>query len=130
MKLWLNFADSEVASVTNSAAGVVIRFSAAHVEQVPAAPDEKPVVGFSRGVSLVLAAATLANELGSLVGRVSHGRVAIASQWSSTIPLPLVETGPVILQLAFSNQSQLSLAAEGLGCRFDGDANFTESLAC
>ena len=130
MTLSLHFSDSEVASVTSGTEGVVVRFSAAHVERAPSAPSEKPAVGFSRGVSLILSGATHPNELSSLVGRISNGRVAISGKWSSAIALPLAHEGQVSLELTFSNQSQLSLAAQGVGCQFNGDANFAESLFC
>ncbi|NRF72123.1 hypothetical protein HLB44_34580 [Aquincola sp. S2] len=129
MKLSLLFADCEVASVDHADSGVSIRLSAAHVEQAATSQTEKPLSGFSRGVNLFLEGATL-HEATALFGRVSAGRVQLAGQWKSSIPLPLLHVGPVTLELAFANQSQLTVSAHGLQCRFNGDANFAESYFC
>lgn len=64
------------------------------------------------------------------MGRVSQGRVRVDGRWASQLALPSSCAGPVTLELAFANQSQLVLDANGLVCRYEGEPNFSESLFC
>lgn len=126
----LAFADSEVAGVAASGGGVRIRLSAAHVLRVDAAAPSRPTEGFARAVELVLAGARLHDDPGHCLGRIAQGRVRIGHHWSPTLPLPFASQGHATLELAFANQSNLSLSADGITCRFEGEPNFTESLSC
>lgn len=126
----LAFADSEVASLASSGDGVRIRLSAARVLRVDAAAPARPTEGFARAVELFLPGARLHEEPGHCLGRIAQGRVRIGHHWSSTLPLPFVSPSHAKLELAFANQSSLSLSADGISCRFEGEPNFTESLSC
>jgi hypothetical protein len=54
MGLSLVLADSEVASVTHEAAGLCLRFAAAHVRRAAAGDEAGASEGYARGVTLVL----------------------------------------------------------------------------
>jgi hypothetical protein len=127
--LLLRFADSEVAAVEAVAGGVSIRLSAAQVEQAGAAPGDKPVAGYARGVVLWFDGAA-APAPDALFGRIAAGRIHLGGTWRSTVPLPLSHCESIELELSFANRSQLTLSARGLDGRFDGEPNFAESLAC
>jgi len=130
MKLSLVFADSEVSAVASSHDGVRIRMSAAHVLRSEAGAG-KPTEGFARAVELLLPGAELhGGAPGDFMGRISHGRVQVGGGWLSRLALPSSCAGPVTLELAFANQSQLVLNANGLACRYEGEPNFAESLSC
>ncbi|WP_284618934.1 hypothetical protein [Aquabacterium humicola] len=128
--LSLHFADSEVAAVDAAPGGVLIRLSAAHVEQAGAAPGDRPAAGFSRGVVLLLDAAEPPPPGAALFGRLFAGRIRLGEQWHARLTLPSSQRGPVRLELAFANHAQLTLSAQGVACRFESDPNFTESMAC
>lgn len=130
MNLTLRFADSEVTAVTSSSEGVCIRMSAAYVLRSEEPAGSKPTEGFARAVLLILAGARLDELPGHYIGRISHGRVEIGSQWASVIALPSSTVGKVKLELGFANQSHLLVEASGIECRFEGEPNFAESLFC
>lgn len=129
MTYWLVFADSEMSAVVPSEEGVRIRLSAAHVLRSEAA-GARHTLGFARAVELVLAGAELQGAPGDFMGRIAEGRVQVGGRWASQLALPSSCAGPVVLELAFANQSQLLLRAMGLACRYEGEANFSESLFC
>ena len=130
MKLTLTFSDCEVASVAQEGETVVIRLSAAHVLQTPAAEGAKPREGFARGVVVSLTGARIEGPVGHLIGHVSQGRVCSGGRWSSAAKLPSTGAGPVELELTFANQSGLTLSGSHIHFGFDGAANFAESLFC
>ena len=130
MKHSLVFADSEVASVTATARTIRLRFSAAHVIRCDIADDSKPIEGFARGVELLLADASLDETEGELIGSLAQGRIKIDGEWSSSLALPSSTQGHVTLELAFANQSSLTLVASGIECRYEDEPNFSESLFC
>lgn len=126
----LAFADSEVAAVSSSGEGVRIRLSAAHVLRSDAAAPSRPTAGFARAVELFLPGARLHQEPGHCLGRIAHGRVRLGHRWSATLALPFAAEQATTLELVFANQSSLSLSAHGITCRYEGEANFSESLFC
>lgn len=130
MRLALVFADGEVATVTAEPDGVRVRFAAAHVERDAEPGEARPVTGFAKGVSLFVAGADAPADLGALLGRVSSGRVRLQGSWATSIVLPFAVDADIALELAFANQTQLSLAGSALRCGFDGEPNFAESLFC
>lgn len=128
-RLILRLADCEVSQVVVTSAGVTVRLAAAFVQQETAGGD-KPVDGFARAVALDLVGATLDEAPGSFIGRIAEGRVGIDGRWASGIALPSRVSAAVTLELAFANRSQLTLRAGAIECRFEGEANFAESLFC
>ena len=130
MSLSLLFPDSEVASVVAEPDGVRIKLSAAHARQEPESSKSTPLEGYARGVSLLVHGANTQPELGSLLGRLSSGRLHLAGSWAASVPLPFAVGSEVRLELNFANQSQLVLSGRGFSCGFDGEPNFSESLFC
>lgn len=125
----LMLADSEVAFVAAVQGGVRIRLSAAHVLRSEA-PGQRPTPGFSRAVELWLAGAEPPADGGDFMGRIAQGRAQIEGRWAAQLALPSSLAGPVRLELAFANGSQLALDAAALSCRYAGEPNFSESLFC
>ncbi|WP_137893131.1 hypothetical protein [Ramlibacter sp. 2FC] len=124
----LVLADSEVSVVSSLGDGVRIRLSAAHVLRSEA--GTRPTPGFARRVELWLPGAALPRPSGEFLGRIAQGRAQFGGRWASQLALPSSCAGPVTLELAFANRSQLLLQATGLACRYEGEANFSESLFC
>ena len=129
MKLALSFADSEVADLDASGRSVHIRLSAAHVFRRDT-DDGKPLEGFARSVRIVLQGARLAAPPDAFIGRIAQGRIGVGGGWTSEMPLPGSIAGPLQVELALYNHTQLTLSADAIECRFEGEANFAESLFC
>jgi hypothetical protein len=126
----LLFSDSEVTAVASANGSVRILFSAAHVLRDAPNTFEKPIEGFARGVELVLSGTNPGLALNEFIGRISFGRIFLENQWALQAALPCAMPGPVKLEFIFANQSHLEIAANGLECRFSGESNFFESMAC
>ena len=129
MNLLLEFSDSEVGRVAWVGNQLRIHFSAAAVLQVDAASTaQRP--GYARAVELVLFGATVTPPSAEPVGRIAHGRLALAESWLTRIPLPLQAMEPVRLELCFAQHGEMSVVGSGVECRFAGGPNFAESLSC
>ncbi|WP_157266098.1 hypothetical protein [Azohydromonas aeria] len=127
----LMFADSEVAAVTAVATGIHIRLSAAHVLFLERPDAGNSTEGFSRGVEILLPGAQWPDgALSGFMGRISEGRIRVGTAWAVKLPFPCSVSAPIQIELSFANQSHLELSAAGLECRFEGEANFSESLFC
>jgi len=129
MDLSLTFADSEVADLDASGNSIHIRLSAAHVFRGDT-EDGKPMEGFARAVRLVLLGARLPAAPADFIGRIAQGRIGVGGGWASGMPLPGTVAGPLQVELALYNHSQLTVSADGIECRFEGEPNFAESLFC
>ncbi|WP_157118735.1 hypothetical protein [Azohydromonas lata] len=126
----LLFSDSEVAAVTLANGNVRILFSAAHVLRYAPNDFEKLIEGFARNVELVLSATMPGLTLNEFMGRISSGRIFVENQWARQAAFPHTISGPIKLELSFANQSHLDIETDGLECRFIGESNFFESMAC
>lgn len=126
----IEFGDCEVAGVDAVAEGLCIRFSAAQVLRFDEAAPERPEAGFARGVELVLRGVGAAELPPDCFGRLAQGRVEWEGQWQSRMALPFSTDSAVQVDFSFANRTQLILRAEGLECRYTGEANFAESLFC
>ena len=129
MDLTLEFSDSEVAQVEQLDGLLRVRFSAACVVRI-ATPPQPPVHGYSQSVELLLFGATATEALAGLIGRVLLGRIAVSGSWASRLALPCRIDEPILLELGFAHHGSLNVAGEGVECRFTGEPNFSESLAC
>jgi hypothetical protein len=127
---FINFADSEVVTVISENVNILIRLSAAHVLRNDPTNASKSVEGFAREVELMLSGVKPNQPTNELIGRIFSGRVLMKNQWTPQIPLPCTLSGPIKLELTFANQSHLEIEANSLECRFEGEANFFESMAC
>lgn len=142
MTLWLEFADSEVADAQAPAGALPalqLRLSAAAVRvdddsdgDTGAGPALRH--GIARGVQIALTGLPTPLQLpDGCFGRLAHGRVEAGGVWSSRLPLPGELTGPLRLELAWSNGTALTLhtGADGrLTTAFTAGPNLHESLAC
>lgn len=135
MTLWLEFADSEVAEAQWAGTTLMLRLSAAalRIDDLTA-QGLTARSGIARGVRLELnglpEGATLPD---GCFGRLAHGRVEAGGRWSSRLPLPGVLSGPIRLELVWSNGTALTLQAGANGrltTAFTGVPNVHESLAC
>jgi hypothetical protein len=129
MKLLLELADSEVGRVEKAGDGLHIHLSAAAVLQFDGASGEKRS-GYARAVELVLFGVTDAAPTTEPMGRIAHGRLAVAERWSAQIALPLRVMAPIRLELRFAQHGEMTVAGNGVECRFTEGPNFTESLSC
>lgn len=131
MNLVLVFADSEVAGADVGPHGLRLRLAAACVQRRDDAGAGRPEPGYAQAVELLLVGAVPAAPAAALIGRIAHGRVQAGDgRWRSQLPLPGSLAGPLRVELAFANRSELIVSAQALHCRFDGAANFSASLAC
>lgn len=139
MTLWLEFADSEVADAQllgGPLPSLVLRLSAAavRVDDGDARSGPAPRSGIARGVRLELTGVTGPTALpDGCFGRLAHGRVEAGGAWSSRLPLPGTASGPIRLELAWSNGTALTLEAGAnghLSSAFTGAPNVHESMAC
>lgn len=130
MQFTLFLADSEVSSVTRQGGALVIRLAAASVERSSPQPGPAPDTGYSQGVSLSLREAAVEAEASPLVGRVSQGALHVDGTSTPSTPIPFETSAPVRLELHLAHRSHVVASGRGLSVRFDGDANFRESLAC
>lgn len=122
----LDLADSEVAAVVDLADGLCLRFSAAAVRQRTGA-----LAGHARGVELLLGGVSPPRPpLEGCLGRLAQGRVTVDGQWLPRLALPGEWRAAIELDLTFANHSALCLRGRSLVCRFVGEANCRESLAC
>ncbi len=129
MDLLLEFSDSEVAQVEQIDGSLRVRFSAACV--ISSTPPSQPSVqGYAQAVELLLFGATATEPLAGLMGRVLRGRIAMSGSWAARLPLPSRIDAPVQLELGFAHQGTLTALGDGVECRFIGEPNFSESLAC
>jgi hypothetical protein len=110
--------------------GIRILFSAAHVLRESPNSFEKATEGFAGNVELTLSTAKRDLTLNEFIGRISPGRLLAENKWMLHIALPCSMLGPVKLELTFATQSHLEIEADGLECRFGGEPNFFESMAC
>ena len=129
MNLLLEFSDSEVAQVEQLDGSLRVRFSAACVVRT-AASSQPPVQGYAQSVELLIFGARSTEALAGLIGRVAHGRIAATERWATRLALPCRIDGPVQLELGFANHGTLNVTGDGVACRFTGEPNFGESLAC
>jgi len=120
----LEFHDSEVRSTDAQADTLRIIFSAAFVR---VAPDQ---VGYAQSVEIQCLGAHWNARLADCMGRLSGGRLLVGDSVLSSLALPYASTGPVRLELQFSNGAQLQVHAQSLVCGFTGDPKFVESFAC
>lgn len=123
----LLLADSEVAAVQASPAGVALRFAAVPVQREGGARGAES--GFARGVTLWLPGGRATEHDGPAFGRVAAGRVQAGGQ-EQPLRLPGRVGGPLRLSLAFANRATLDVDAQAAECRFDGEADVGESFAC
>ena len=128
MDLLLEFSDSEVALVEQLGPLLRVRFSAACVVRT-AAPSQ-PVHGYAQSVELLLFGATATEPLVGLIGRVVQGRIAVSGRWAARLALPGRIDAPIQLELGFAHHGTLNVLGSGVECRFVGERNFSESLAC
>lgn len=120
----LEFHDSEVRSTAAQADTLQIAFSAAWVRL---APDQ---AGYAQSLHIQCLGARWDGSLADCMGRLSGGRLLDGDSVLSSLALPYASTGPVRLELQFSNGTQLQIHAESLVCGFSGDPKFVESFAC
>jgi hypothetical protein len=123
----LRLADSEVAAVQASPAGVALRFAAVPVQREGGARHADS--GFARGVTLWLPGGRATELDGPAFGRVAEGRLHANGQ-ELPLRLPGRVGGPLRLSLAFANRATLDVQAQAAECRFDGEADIGESFAC
>jgi hypothetical protein len=119
-----SFHDSEVRSCTSQAATLAIVFSAAFVQL----PDGR--IGYLQPLRMELHGSAWSGPLAECMGRVSEGRLWDGVLQPSALPLPYASTGPVRLELRFSNGAYLEASAHSLVFQPNGGARFVESLAC
>lgn len=127
---FLAFADSEIAGITSGNDSVRILFSAAHVFHHAPENDDKPVEGYARDVELILTGAQPKAATDDFMGRISFGRAMMEGQWLLQLPLPCTITSRIAMEFGFANQSHFEIEAVSLECRFTGEPNFFESMAC
>lgn len=135
MTLWLEFADSEVAEAQWAGTTLTLRLSAAALRiDDPSAQGLTARSGIARGVRLELSGLPDGAPLpDGCFGRLAHGRVEAGGAWSSRMPLPGALSGPIRLELVWSNGTALTLQAGANGrltTAFTGVPNVHESLAC
>lgn len=130
MPLTLVLSDSEVASIVSIGSGLQVRLAAAHLRRTADATPGRVEHGFGRGVVFRLDAVQVVEEEQPALGRLATGRIQVADQWLSEIALPFVATDPVRIELGFANGASLVVAASGVSAQFEGEPNFTDSLAC
>ena len=126
----LVFADSEVASITFDEGSMRLLFSAAHVLRRDSGNNDKPLEGYSRGVELFSPEARFKASTEIFMGRLSFGRTMTNGKWLLQLPLPGIITSRITIELSFANQSHLEMECASLECRFTGEPNFFESMAC
>ena len=129
MELLLEFSDSEVARVEQLDGLLRVRFSAACVVRT-AALSQPREHGYAQSVELLLFGATATEAPAGLIGRVVQGRIAVSGRWAARLALPGRIDAPVQLELSFAHHGTLTAQGSGVACRFVGDPNFSESLAC
>ncbi|MDZ5455440.1 hypothetical protein [Azohydromonas lata] len=127
---FMSFADSEISAITCGDGIIRILFSAANVRQHNPENGSRPLEGYARGVEFILTGTNLEFEDEGLMGRVSFGRAMLDNKWTLQIPLPCSITGRIAMEISFANQSHLEIEATDLECRFTGEPNFFESMAC
>lgn len=131
MRLSLELADGEVATVVAQDHKVLVRLAAAHVSRLAdGARSGQTEAGFARGVELLLIGASLGDAPGPFIGRIVDGSLHCDGRRSVRLPLPSEAKGAIRIELTFAHQTHLVLSATSLHCRFAGEANFTPSLAC
>lgn len=130
MQLALFLADSEVSSLTQTDDALVIRLAAASVERAALQHGGKSMPGYSRGVSLWLHAVQVEHLHSPFIGRVSSGRLQVAGSALKSIPTPFETASSVQLELHLANGASLLASSQRLSVRFEGEVNFSESLAC
>ena len=129
MELLLEFSDSEVARVEQLDGLLRVQFSAACVVR-PAAPSRPRLQAYAQAVELLLLGVTATAAPAGLLGRVVDGRIAVAGRWAARLALPSRIDAPIKLELSFAHHGTLTVLGSGLVCRFVGDPNCSESLAC
>ena len=129
MNLLLEFSDSEVAQVELLEGLFRVRFSAACVVRT-AAPSQPLARGHAQSVELLLFGATATEAPAGLIGRVVQGRIAVSGRWAARLALPDCIDAPIQLELGFAHHGTLNALGSGVACRFVGEPNFSESLAC
>lgn len=127
---FLAFADSEIASITFGKDNVRVLFSAAHVLHQASENGDKLAEGYARGVELILTGTYPKAAKDDFMGRLSFGRAVMEGQWLLQLPLPCIIKSRVAMELGFANQSSFEVEAIGMECRFTGEPNFFESMAC
>ena len=128
MQHLVEFSDSEVGQIEQIGGELRLRFSAACVVRVET--PSQPVHGYAQSVELVVFGARRTEAPSGLIGRVAQGRIAVAGRWATRLALPCRIDEPIRLELSFANHGTLNVTGDGVECRFMGEPNFSESLAC
>ena len=119
------FHDSEVSEVRAEGPDVLLRFSAAFVQQA-----SDGAVGHVRSLEMRLAGAEVEGPLHEGLGRLVEGELFTGGSRIRPVPLPFAAEGPARVSLRFNNGTQLLVRAAAVTLRFDGDPRFMESYAC
>ena len=130
MSLELSFAESEVSSVAASEGSLCIRLSAASVESAAAPGAMLPVAGYATGVLLRLPDFQVREKSEPTFGRIRSGALRVRERAERSCALPVRYNTPVELELAFANGASMLVSASAFSASFEGEPNFTESLAC
>ncbi len=130
MDISLILSESEVAAVSTVGSDIFVRFSAAATRKTSSAERVKQSYGFSKGIVLQLRGVQIIGQEDPKMGRVSAGRLQLAGEWRKEIPVPFEFHGRVHIELTFANGADLVAGGSGISLRFEGEPNFTESLAC
>ena len=118
-----DFSDSEVRRVEAQGPRLRVVFSAAQVRRGATA-------GYAQSLEMVFEQATWTAALAECIGRLRDGHVTVAGARQSRLALPFESSGVLTAELVFGNGTLLSVRAASLLCRFTGDPQFLESMAC
>lgn len=122
----LELHDSTLESVEHEGNVLIARFSA-YIHRSSGAPGVDAGTGWSQSVHFRLGGARVKGSLGSLPMKLLGGRIVVSGRvFDNLVPIPLIDSGPVSVQLQGSNRVELVIDGEGVEANLVGPAKYVE----
>jgi len=122
----LELHDSTLESVEHEGALLIARFSA-YIHRSSGAPGVDAGTGWSQSVHFRVGRARVRGSLGSLPMELLGGRLVVSGRvFDNLVPMPLIDSGPVSVQLQGRNSLELVIEGEGVEANLVGPAKYLE----
>jgi hypothetical protein len=122
----LELHDSTLESIEQEGNVLVARFSA-YIHRSSGAPGVDAGTGWSQSVHFRVGRARVTGSPGLLPMEILGGRLIVSGRiFENVVPMPLIDAGPVCVQLRGSNSLDFIIDGEGIEANVVGPAKYLE----